>query len=151
VPVIVADINGDGLAELIVGQAHGYGLDWWQQSRGANGKREWTKHAIDPCNSQYHDLIWADIDGDGQNELVTGKRFRAHCGNDPGEFDDVGLYYFKWTGSGFVKQIISYGPVGVGKGCGIHFALADLRGTGRLDVVAPGKDGLVVFYNEGQA
>jgi hypothetical protein len=29
------------------------------------------------------------------------------------------------------------------------FAVADLRGTGRLDIVAPGKDGLYVFYNEG--
>jgi hypothetical protein len=29
------------------------------------------------------------------------------------------------------------------------FALADLRGTGRLDIVAPGKDGLHVFFNEG--
>jgi hypothetical protein len=44
---------------------------------------------------------------------------------------------------------IDYGPIGEGKDCGIHFALADLRGTGRLDLVAPGKDGLTVFYNEG--
>ena len=29
---------------------------------------------------------------------------------------------------------MSYGPIGTGKGCGIHFALADLRGTGRLDI-----------------
>jgi hypothetical protein len=150
VPVIVADVNGDGLADLIVGQAHGYGLDWWEQRR-EGGKRTWVKHPIDPGNSQYHDLIWADVDGDGKPELVTGKRFRAHCGHDPGEFDDIGVYYFKWTGEGFAKQIISYGPPGVGKGCGIHFALADLRGTGRLDVVAPGKDGLVVFYNDGPA
>ena len=28
-------------------------------------------------------------------------------------------------------------------------SLADLRGTGRLDIVAPGKDGLHVFFNEG--
>ena len=28
-------------------------------------------------------------------------------------------------------------------------SLADLRGAGRLDVVAPGKDGLHVFFNEG--
>lgn len=33
--------------------------------------------------------------------------------------------------------------------CGICFALADLRGTGRLDIVAPGKEGLAMFYNEG--
>jgi hypothetical protein len=37
----------------------------------------------------------------------------------------------------------------VGAGCGIFFRVADLRGTGRLDIVAPGKDGLYVFYNEG--
>lgn len=149
VPILVVDVNGDGMGDLIVGQAHDYGLDWWEQGRDAEGNRTWTRHRIDPYNSQYHDLQWADIDGDGECELITGKRYRAHCGRDPGEFDDVGLYYFKWTGDGFAKQIIDYGPTRVGKGCGIHFALADLQGTGRLDVIAPGKDGLYVFWNEG--
>jgi hypothetical protein len=149
VPIIVADVNGDGLNDLIVGQAHNYGLDWYEQRKNKDGTRSWIKHPIDPFNSQYHDLIWADIDGDGKPELVTGKRFRAHCGHDPGEFDDLGVYYFKWNGTGFAKQVISYGQPGIGAGCGIHFALADLRGTGRIDVVAPGKDGLHVFFNEG--
>jgi hypothetical protein len=142
-------VNRDGLSDLIVGSAHNYGLDWWEQSRDAAGRRMWTRHPIDPLNAQYHDLMWVDIDGDGEGELVTGKRHRAHCGHDPGEHDDLGTYYFKWTGEGFAKQVIDYGAIGVGQGCGIHFAVADLRGTGRLDVVAPGKDGLCVFYNEG--
>ncbi len=149
VPILVVDLNGDGLGDLIVGQAHDYGLDWWEQRVDEGGSRTWIRHPIDPDNSQYHDLQWADIDGDGQCELITGKRYRAHCGRDPGEFDPVGSYYFRWTGEGFCKQVIDYGPSRVGKGLGIHFALADLRGTGRLDVVAPGKDGLYVFYNEG--
>lgn len=149
IPILVADVNGDGVSELIVGRAHSYGLDWWEQRRDASGKRAWTRHPIDPFNSQYHDLQWADIDGDGQPELITGKRYRAHCGRDPGEFDDLGLYYFKWTGAGFAKQVVAYGPPGVGAGCGIQFALADLTGSGRLDIVAPGKDGLHVFYNQG--
>jgi hypothetical protein len=148
VPIIVADVNGDGKTELIVGRGHSYGLDWYEQKTTA-GKRAWIRHPIDPFNAQYHDLIWADIDGDGKPELITGKRHRAHCGNEAGEQDDLGLYYFKWTGEGFAKQVIAYGPLGVGAGCGIHFALADLRGTGRLDIVAPGKDGLQVFFNEG--
>jgi hypothetical protein len=148
-PILVVDVNGDGLNDLIVGHAHGYGLAWYEQRRDAQGKRSWIKHEIDPGNAQYHDLAWADIDGDGQCELVTGKRHRAHCGNEPGEWDDYGIYYFKWTGEGFAKQVITYGSFGEAKGCGIQFALADLRGTGRLDLVAPGKDGLCVFFNEG--
>lgn len=149
VPILVVDVNRDGLNDLIVGGAHGYGLDWWEQRRDAHGQRVWVRHPIDPYNSQYHDLQWADIDGDGEAELITGKRYRAHNDNDPGAHDYVGLYYFKWNGESFSKQVIDYGPPRVGKGCGILFALADLRGTGRLDIVAPGKDGLYVFYNEG--
>jgi hypothetical protein len=94
-------------------------------------------------------MMWVDIDGDGQCELVTGKRYRAHCGNDPGEWDEVGMYYFKWNGESFSKQVIDHGPFRQATGCGIFFSVADLRGTGRLDIVAPGKDGLYVFFNEG--
>lgn len=149
VPILVVDVNGNGINDLIVGQAHGYGLDWWEQQLSDNGSRSWIKHPIDPFNAQYHDLMWIDIDGDGDCELVTGKRYRAHCGNDIGSFDDVGIYYFKWNGDSFSKQVIDYGPAGIGKGCGIHFAIADLNGNGRLDLVAPGKDGLYLYENLG--
>jgi hypothetical protein len=147
-PILVVDVNGDGLNDLIVGGAHNYGLDWYEQ-RLENGKRTWLRHPIDPFHSQYHDLQWADIDGDGQCELVTGKRHRAHCGNDLGEWDDYGIYYFKWNGESFTKIVVDYGAFGFSKGVGIQFALADLRGSGRLDLVAPGKDGLFVYFNEG--
>ncbi|MES2460352.1 MAG: VCBS repeat-containing protein [Armatimonadota bacterium] len=150
VPILVVDVNGDGLNDLIVGRSHSYGLDWWEQGRDSSGSRTWTRHPIDPFHSEYHDLQWCDIDGDGESELITGTRYQAHPNSeDPGGHDDLGIYYFKWTGEGFSKQVITYGPPGVGAGCGIHFAVADLRGTGRLDIVAPGKDGLYVFYNEG--
>lgn len=149
VPMIVADVNGDGANDLIVGQAHSYGLDWYQQVKDKAGKSTWIKHTIDPFNSQYHTMHWADIDGDGKEELITGKRYRAHNGNDPGENDPVGIYYFKWNGEAFVKQVISYGEYGVGKGIGLYFTIADLTGSGKPDIVVAGKDGLVVFYNKG--
>ena len=149
VPILVADVNGDGRNDLIVGGGHEYGLHWIEQGRSAWGKRTWTRHCIDPDNSQYHDMMWIDIDGDGVCELVTGKRYRAHCGSDPGADDDYGIYYFKWNRGHFVKQVITYGPARQSKGLGVHFAVADLTGNGLPDIVAPGKDGLCVFYNEG--
>jgi len=150
VPILVVDVNGDGRADLIAGNAHGYGLDWWEQ-RIEGGVRRWVKHPIDPFNSQYHDLIWTDIDGDGEKELVTGKRYRAHCGRDPGEYDPYGISYFKWNGEAFTKIPVIYGGIRQTKGCGISFAVADIDGDGRPDIVAPGKDGLWVFRNLGYA
>ncbi|MBP8128080.1 MAG: VCBS repeat-containing protein [Candidatus Hydrogenedentes bacterium] len=151
VPILVADVNGDGINDLIVGGGHEYGLEWVEQRRRGEGWREWVRHPIDPFNSQYHDMHWADIDGDGRPELITGKRYRAHCDGDPGAFDPYGIYYFKWTGEGFAKQVVIYGEARETTGCGNFSTLADLRGLGRLDIVVPGKDGLYVLYNEGNA
>lgn len=150
VPIIVADVNKDGKADVIVGQAHNYGLDWYEQPKDkTNNKGSWTKHSIDPFNSQFHTMEWVDLDGDGKEELVTGKRYRAHNGGDPGETDPLGIYYYKWNGDSFTKQIISYGLYGEGKGAGIYFAVSDLTGSGRKDIIVAGKDGLCVFYNKG--
>ena len=59
----------------------------------------------------------------------------------------MGIYYFKWNGESFAKQIIDFGPPRTGTG--IHFDAADLTGNGLIDIVAPGKNGLYVFFNEG--
>ena len=150
VPILVEDVNGDGKRDLIVGQAHDYGLDWYEQKMDQPGKRNWVKHPIDPFHSQYHTMEWADIDNDGKMELITGKRYRAHNGGDPGSNDLPGLYYFKWNGESFTKNVISYGALGVGKGAGLFFSVADLRNTGWKDIIVAGKDGLYVFFNEGK-
>jgi hypothetical protein len=150
IPVTVADVNRDGLNDLIVGQAHDYGLYWYEQKKASGSKRNWVKHPIDPFASQYHTHEWVDIDNDGNEELITGKRYRAHNEKDPGASDSYGIYCFKWNGASFTKQTIAYGPFGVGKGTGIFFRVVDLRGSGRKDIIVAGKDGLYVFYNEGK-
>lgn len=148
VPILVEDVNQDGLNDLIVGGGHDYGLDWYEQVREGD-EIKFVRHPIDPYQSQYHTMEWVDIDNDGQMELVTGKRFRAHNGGDPGADDYLGLYYFKWNGESFTKNIISYGPFGEASGAGIYFSVADLNGSGWKDVIVAGKDGLYVFYNQG--
>lgn len=149
VPILVVDVNGDGLADLIVGNGHGYGLDWWEQTRDENGKRGWVKHEIDSTVSQCHTLRWADVDGDGYPELITGKRWRAHPEGDAGNEDDLGIWIYRWNGHEFEKQVVDAGPPGFGTGVGIDFDLADTTGNGYLDIVAPGKDGLWLLINHG--
>jgi hypothetical protein len=45
--------------------------------------------------------------------------------------------------------VIDHGKVGTASGAGIFFSIADLDGDGRLDIIAPGKEGLYVFKNLG--
>ncbi|HOJ33698.1 MAG TPA: VCBS repeat-containing protein [Candidatus Hydrogenedentes bacterium] len=149
-PILVYDVNNDGVNDLIVGQAHGYGLDWWEQRKDDAGKRIWVKHEIDPHRSQYHDMQLVDIDNDGELELITGKRYWAHCGHDPGETDPIGLYYFKINNGDFERFTIDYGDPKTASGTGIYFWVEDLDGNGWKDIVAPGKEGLYLFRNMGR-
>ena len=115
----------------------------------AGSKREWIKHVIDMDHSQYHDMFMADLDRDGKLELITGKRYRAHNGNDPGSTDPLFLCYFKINGGKFDRYTLEYGPAGQSSGAGIYFWVADVDGNGWLDIVAPGKEGLYLFRNRG--
>jgi len=140
VPILVHEKN------LIYGVAHDYGLIWLKQTQNPDGSRTWEKHVIDGAWSQYHDMWLADINNDGKPELVTGKRYKAHNGNDPGDAEDVFICYYTFEGETMYRHMIEYGdPENGGSGVGIYFWLEDLNGNGCLDIVAPGKEGLYLF------
>jgi len=145
IPMIVTDLDGDGDSDVIYGEGHAYGIFWMEQVKEGDA-RKWIKHEIDKSASQYHALVWIDLDGDGQNELVTGKRWRGHGNDDPGSFDPLGVYYFKWDRAKktWDKHVISYDDhVGVG----MQICVVDVDGDGDLDVVCPGKSGLYIMKN----
>lgn len=150
VPILVYDVNEDEKADLIVGQAHGYGLDWYEQSVGGSGGRTWIRHRIDRGSSQYHDMLLEDIDRDGQPELITGKRYRAHNGHDPGSEDPLFVRYFEIENGAFICHTVDYGPPERSSGVGIHFWVEDVDGNDWKDIVAPGKEGLHLFRNLGK-
>jgi len=147
VPILVFDVNQDGLNDLIVGQAHDYGLAWYEQQETENGGRTWIKHPIDDTWSQVHDLQLHDIDNDGELELITGKRYRAHNEHDPGSFDPLGVYYYKISKGNFQRFTIDYGPADRASGVGIYFWVCDIDANGWKDIVAPGKEGLFLYRN----
>ena len=143
--ILVYDCNGDGLNDIITSIAHGYGIFWYQQIR-EEGEIAWKRHTIDDTWSQAHALTLADIDGDGDQDLVTGKRFMAHNGNDPGGNEPLVLYWYElkpgrtttWT-----RHAISTGE---GIGAGMNIPVVDLDGDGDLDIVVTGKFGGPVWF-----
>jgi hypothetical protein len=149
-PCVVVDLNGDGRNDIIWGKAHDYGIYWWEQGPPkADGTTTWKEHLIDDSWSQAHCLTWADLDGDGQCELITGKRVRAHNGRDPGGLEPECLYYYRWDKSRltFTRHVAS--PPGGGVGTGMQIRVVDLNADGLPDILAAGKTGTWVLTNQG--
>jgi FG-GAP-like repeat/FG-GAP repeat len=125
-PMTVRDLDGDGKNDLIFGNGHDYGLFWWQNVGKQNsGKILWKEHLIDKSFSQPHVLHWADVNGDGKDELITGKRYYAHNGGDPGGQEMPCLYYYTWDGKTqtFTRHTIEEGHVG----CGLQIVAEELK------------------------
>ena len=144
-PVLLHDINGDGLEDLIYGNGHGYGLYWMEQQK-KDKDRSWQRHAIDTTWSQVHALTLADIDGDGKKELITGKRLRGHKGKDPGSDEPLGIYWYDLDemGSKCIKHVIAYNAT---VGTGMKINVTDMDGDGDPDIVVSGKSGLYLLEN----
>ncbi len=105
IPMLVVDVDGDGRNDVIVGESHDYGLYWLRQLEAGDGPR-FERHVIDDTFSQVHALHLADLDGDGDEELIAGKRVLAHNGNDPGGHEPPCLYYYQWDpGSGQLRAL----------------------------------------------
>jgi len=144
IPMIVVDLDKDGKNDIIVGQGHDYGLYWWRQvGVKADGSIDLERKLIDNGFSQPHAIAMADLDGDGKQEIITGKRYYAHNGGDPGGQDMPEIHAYSYVDGQFTKSLIEQGHVGVG----LQIATGDINGDGRIDIAVAGKSGTYALLN----
>ena len=138
--MFVYDFDGDGDGDVLSSSPHAYGI-WWHEQIAPD---RWKTHTIDDSFSQTHSVCVADINGDGLPDFVTGKRWWAHGGRDPGGNEPAVMFWFElqrrdgrphWERHQFDHD----------SGVGTQFEVADVNGDGLLDVVTSKKKGVFLF------
>ena len=154
--IYVYDVNGDGRNDIVTSlAAHGPGLAWFEQQ--ADGSFE--QHTImkapaeagkdEVAFTELHALTLVDVDGDGLQDIVTGKRWYSH-GYRYDEENDVDdppvLYWFKLVRK---NGIATYEPhmIDNSSGVGVQIVATDVDGDGKPDIVSSARKGTFVFYN----
>jgi len=146
--LIAHDFDGDGDPDVLASSAHSYGIWWFEQTKTAEGIK-WIKRVIYKEFSQTHALILADINRDGRMDFVTGKRYYAHNGRDPGGKEPVVLYWFERTGPAKGPPQFTPHLIDSDSGIGTQFEVTDMNGDKRLDIVTSNKKGVHVFMQTG--
>ncbi len=156
--MFACDVNGDGLNDILTAMnAHGWGLAWFEQRREGNQVR-FVQHSImgdrteiekyGVAFTQPHALDLADIDGDGLQDLIVGKRRWAHGpkGDIEPEAEPV-LYWFQLqrhgTDAKFVPHLIDNTS-----GVGVQVVATDINRDGRTDILTASKLGAFVFLQK---
>jgi hypothetical protein len=134
------DFDGDGDQDVLSSSPHAYGI-WWHEQLPSG---QWKTHEIEMSFSQTHAVCMADINGDGLQDFVTGKRWWAHVKGDPGVDEPAVMYWFElrreegrpvWIPHQFDRD----------SGVGTQFTVVDVDADGLLDIVAANKKGVHFF------
>ncbi len=135
----IADINGDGAPDLIIGLSESGALKYYINS-GSSTTAEFLESnamllGIDVGLYAYPELV--DPDGDGDWDLLVGR-------------DDLNLYYYRNDGTAQEPNWSSNNSYCSGLAGNHYFTtptMVDLNGNGLLDIVYGHYGGLLNYFN----
>ncbi|HPO15297.1 MAG TPA: HEAT repeat domain-containing protein [Candidatus Hydrogenedentes bacterium] len=139
--MVVYDVNGDGRNDVITSSAHEYGIWWFEQGQD----QSFAQHEIDKSVSETHALILSDINNDGLQDFVTGKRYFAHGEHDPGALEPSELFWCELQRPEPGKAAYTKHVIDNDSGVGTQFEVCDFDEDGLQDVVVSNKKGVHVF------
>jgi hypothetical protein len=111
------------------------------------GAKLWDRHVLDDHLRWGHAVWFADLDGDGADELVIGVRDDPAKGDTFKEHRGVRVYKCTdGTGAKWDRHIIEDGGVAVE-----DLTVADLNADGKPDIIAVGRQtkNCRIYWNEG--
>lgn len=143
----VDDLDLDGDNDIMMSAAHQRGV-WWFENVGTNAEPKFEYRIISDALSQTHALHYVDINGDGEKDLVTGKRWWAHGphGDDSPNVEPFMIWYEIHRQKGAPPRFIPHIVVeSLGTGMGTQFTVTDFDGDKLPDLVLSNKRGTNVI------
>jgi len=156
------DVDGDGDNDVITSlAAHDFGLAWYEQVRSGTGAdagdpARFRQHIImgdRPEQNRYglvfsepHSVKLADIDGDGLQDIITGKTYYSHHKASPMWDAGAVVYWFRLRRTPEGVDWVPYradGEAGIGRQLVVH----DLNQDGLPDLAAGGMKGAHVLIH----
>ncbi len=138
----VLDVNKDGRNDVITASAHNLGVWWFEQQEDGN----FRKHLMSETTSQTHATVMADLNGDDKKDFITGKRYLAHNGKDPGDTDAAILMWFdfSYNTAPYYKEHL----IDIDSGAGLNIAVADMNNDLKMDIIISNKNGVFLLEND---
>ncbi|MEW4488880.1 VCBS repeat-containing protein [Thalassoglobus sp. JC818] len=153
------DVDGDGDNDIVTSHAaHDFGLGWYEQI-SENGETRFKHHLIMGAHpaentfglvfSEPHSVAMRDINGDGLEDIITGKTFYSHHEQSPMWDAGAVVYWFECARTDHGVEWIPH-LAAQETGIGRQVVVRDVNNDGSPDIIVGGMKGAHVLLHDVQ-